>query len=161
TDPFGFFEFAPSERLDLDLVDRTLTAAIDEVGWVKVVVMPESAVDFEEIGPLEALLVHHGVQGLVAGVRQRPAQPGQFPSNWVHLGAWTGEHWVHIRQTKHHRWALDHGQINQYHLGGALHPRIRWWEAMEVPRRSLQFVDVGEGTTIVSLVCEDLAQIDD
>src|SRR5262249_5318058 len=57
TDPFGFFEFAPSERLDLGLVDRTLTAAIDEVGWVKVVVMPESAVDFEEIGPLEALLV--------------------------------------------------------------------------------------------------------
>jgi hypothetical protein len=37
---------------------------------------------------------------------------------------------VHFRQTKHHRWALDHAQVDQYHLGGALHPRIRWWETM-------------------------------
>jgi hypothetical protein len=161
SDPFGYFEFAPTDRLDLGLVDRTLIAARDEVDGVKVVVMPESALDYDEIDPLEALLVRHDVQGLVAGVRQRPRRPGQFPSNWVHLGAWTGAHWVHIRQTKHHRWALDHAQIDQYHLGGALHPRIRWWEAMEVPRRSLQFVDAGEGTTVVSLVCEDLAQIDD
>ena len=160
-EPFGFFEFSPSERLDLDLVDRTLTAARDEVHSVKVVVMPESAVDSDEIEPLEALLAHHGVQGLVAGVRQRPTQPGQFGRNYVHLAAWTGEHWASIRQPKHHRWALDEAQIVQYHLGGALHPHIRWWEAMEVPRRSLQFVQVGEGITVVSLVCEDLAQIDD
>jgi hypothetical protein len=160
-DPFGFFEFAPCERLDLDLVDRTLLAARDEVERVKVVVMPESALDCEEIEPLEALLVHHGVQGLVAGVRERPAKPGQFGRNWVHLAAWTGEHWASIRQTKHHRWGLDEAQIEQYHLGGALHPHIRWWEAMEVPRRSLHFVQVGEGNTVVSLVCEDLAQIDD
>lgn len=160
-DPFGFFEFAPSERLDLDLVDRILIASRDEVESVKVVVMPESAVDSDEIEPLEALLVHHGVQGLVAGVRQRPTHPGQFGRNWVHLAAWTGAHWASIRQTKHHRWALDEVQIEQYHLGGALHPRIRWREAMEVPRRSLQFVQVGEGNTVVSLVCEDLAQIDD
>jgi hypothetical protein len=32
---------------------------------------------------------------------------------------------------------------------------------MEVPRRSIQIVEVGEGSTVVSLVCEDLAQIDD
>jgi hypothetical protein len=68
---------------------------------------------------------------------------------------------VHIRQSKHHRWSLDEAQIDQYHLGGALHPHIRWWEAMEVPRRSIQIVEVGEGATVVALVCEDLAQIDD
>ena len=32
---------------------------------------------------------------------------------------------------------------------------------MDVPRRSIQIVEVGEGSTVVSLVCEDLAQIDD
>ena len=81
----------------------------------------------------------------------------------MHIGASTGEHWVHIRQSKHHRWSLDEAQIDQYHLGGApwLHPHIRWWEAMEVPRRSIEIVEVGEGSTVVSLVCEDLAQIDD
>jgi hypothetical protein len=159
-EPFGFFEFAPSEGLDFDLVDRTLVAANDEAGQVNVVVLPESAVDHSEIDELEALLSHHGVIGLMTGVRQRAQQPGQFPGNWVHIGASTGEHWVHIRQEKHHRWSLDESQIYQYHLAGALHPHIRWWEAMEVPRRSIQIVEVGEGSTVVSLVCEDLAQID-
>ena len=160
-EPFGFFEFAPSEGLEFDLVDRMLVAANDEVGQVNVVVLPESAVDHSEIDELEALLSHHGVIGLITGVRRRSEQPGQFPANWVHIGASTGERWVHIRQSKHHRWSLDEAQIYQYHLGGALHPHIRWWEAIEVPRRSIQIVEVGEGSTVVSLVCEDLAQIDD
>ena len=159
--PFGFFEFAPSERLDLDLVDRMLAAALDEVDTVNAVILPESAVDNNEIDDLEALLGRHGVIGLITGVRGHPEQPGQFPRNWVHIGVSTGEHWVHIRQRKHHRWSLDEGQIHQYHLGGALHPHIRWWEAIEVPRRSVQFVEIGDGATLVSLVCEDLAQIDE
>jgi hypothetical protein len=159
-EPFGFFEFAPSEGLDLDLVDRTLTAAHDEVGMVNVVVLPESAVDEAEIDPLEALLERHGVIALIAGVRQRAQGPGRLPGNWVHIGVSTGEHWVHMRQGKHHRWSLDEEQIYQYHLGGALHPHVRWWEAMEVPRRSVRFVEAG-GATLVALVCEDLAQIDD
>jgi len=159
--PFGFFEFAPSERLDLDLVDRMLAAALDEVDTVNAVILPESAVDVGEIDGLEALLGRHGVTGLITGVRGHPEQPGQFPRNWVHIGVSTGEAWVHIRQRKHHRWSLDESQIYQYHLGGALHPHIRWWEAMEVPPRSVQFVEIGDGVTLVSLVCEDLAQIDD
>jgi hypothetical protein len=73
----------------------------------------------------------------------------------------TGDYWVHIRQDKHHRWSLDQAQIDQYHLGGALHPHVRWWEAIDVPERSVQIVEVGEGATVVSLVCEGLAQIDD
>ena len=72
-----------------------------------------------------------------------------------------GREWFHIRQDKHHRWALDESQIYQYHLAGALHPHVRWWEAMEVPARSLQFVSVGEEITIVSLVCQDLAETDE
>jgi hypothetical protein len=32
---------------------------------------------------------------------------------------------------------------------------------MEVPARSLQFVSVGEEITIVSLVCQDLAETDE
>jgi hypothetical protein len=159
-DTFGFFEFVPSEGLDLDLVDRMLVAARDEAARVHVVVLPESAVDAGEIDALEALLERHGVIGLITGVRQRAQGPGQFPGNWVHVGVSNGERWVHIRQSKHHRWSLDEEQVYQYHLGGALHPHIRWWEAMEVPRRSVQFVEAG-GATLVALVCEDLAQIDE
>jgi hypothetical protein len=172
-EPFGFFEFAPEERLDLDLVDRMLLAARDEVGRVDVVLLPESAVEESELDPLEALLNRHGVVYLQAGVRKRSRRPGELGSNQMHIGvnprlekggpfpsSPCGQ-WFHIRQDKHHRWSLDDSQIYQYHLGGALHPHIRWWEAIDVPRRSVQVVELGEGITIVSLVCEDLAQNDD
>ncbi len=160
-DPFGFFEFAPSERIDLDLADRTLAAARERDGTVDVVVLPESAVQDNEIEPLEALLAHHEVTALVTGVRERAARLGRFPRNWVHIGVSVGREWVHIRQGKHHRWSLDDAQIRQYHLDDVLDPNIRWWEAMEVPRRSVQFVELGGGLTLASLVCEDLAQADE
>jgi hypothetical protein len=160
-DSFGFFEFAPSGPIDLDLVDRMLIAARDEAETVDVVVLPESAAEHGEIDDLEALLSRHGVTGLITGVREPPEQPGAFPRNWVHIGVSVGEQWVHISQSKHHRWSLDDGQIRQYHLSGALHPHIRWWEAAEIPRRSVQFVELGDGVTLASLVCEDLAQTDD
>ncbi|HEX4217461.1 MAG TPA: hypothetical protein VHZ02_03780 [Acidimicrobiales bacterium] len=159
-EPTGFFEFVPGEALDLDLVDRMLIAAKDEVGTVDVVCLPESAVAAEDIDDLEAVLVHHGVRALIAGVRQRPQEDGRLAANWVHLGARAGNHWVHIRQNKHHRWSLDQSQIYQYHLGSTLHPHILWWEAIDVPRRKVEFVEVADGITLVSLVCEDLAQID-
>jgi hypothetical protein len=160
-DSFGFFEFAPSERLDLALADRVLTAAGEQAGGVDVVVLPESAVEDAEIDDLEALLAHHRVTGLITGIRERPAQPGQFPRNGVHIGVAIGGQWMHVRQAKHHRWSLDDTQIRQYHLGGPLHPHTRWWEAIEVPPRSVQFVEFGDGVTLASLVCEDLAQTDD
>jgi hypothetical protein len=169
----GYFEFTPAERLDFDLVHRTLLAARDEAGGVDVVVLPESAVDEDNIDDLEAVLGHHGVVMLMTGVRQPSPQPGRLPGNWMHIGVnpvlekrasatKSGrERWFHVRQNKHHRWSLDESQIFQYHLGGALHPHILWWEAMDVARRTVQFVELGEELTLVCLVCEDLAQYDD
>jgi hypothetical protein len=171
-EPFGLFEFAPSEKLDLDLVDRVLDAARDEVDSVDGVMLPESAVDESDIDDLEALLDRHGVVLLVTGVREGSPQLGRLPGNWVHIGVnprfekggplpmSVGERWFHVRQNKHHRWSLDEGQILQYHLGGALHPHIRWWEATDVPRRTLHFIELGDEIALVCLVCEDLAQID-
>jgi hypothetical protein len=172
-EPFGFFEFVPEERLDLDLVDRVLRAAIEETGRISVVVLPESAIEEGDITPLESLLAHHGVIYLQAGVRGRPTGPGGYGSNWMHMGinpqlevtaanepARSRGPWFHLRQNKHYRWSLNASQIRQYNLGGALHPDIQWWEAMDVPRRSIQFVQVGVEITCVALVCEDLAQDD-
>jgi hypothetical protein len=176
-EPFGFYEFAPQEGLDLELLDRVLATARKEAGSVDVLVLPESAVDENEVEDIEALLDRHGVVMLQTGVRGHASQPDRLPGNWIHLGlnprlekggpfAGTeggeseGEEWFHIRQNKHHRWSLDESQIYQYHLGGVLHPTIRWWEAIEVPRRVIEFVEVAE-LTFVSLVCEDLAQNDE
>jgi hypothetical protein len=170
-DPFAFFEFAPTEGLDFDLLDRVLVAAREESGSVDVVVLPESAVDEGEIDELEALLHRHGVVFVQTGVRRRSALPERAPGNWLHIGvnptlekggmpSEPDAPWFHIRQRKHHRWSLDESQIYQYHLGGVLHPSVRWWEAIEVPRRAIQFVEVAE-LTLISVVCEDLAQHDD
>jgi hypothetical protein len=171
-EPYGFFQFTPAEGLDLDLLDRVLVAARQEGGSVDVVVLPESAVDEREVDDLEALLDRHGVVQLVAGVRQTTTQSGQFPGNWLHMGfnprlekgEWPptegGSPWFHLRQNKHHRWSLDENQVEQYHLGSALHPHIRWWEAMEVPPLGVHFVEVAE-LVLASLVCEDLAHNDD
>jgi hypothetical protein len=171
-DPFGFFEFAPGEGLDCDLLDRVLVAARQEAGSVDVVCLPESAVEEGEIEELEDVLYDHGVVSLVTGVRQQSPAPGQAPQNWLHMGfnprfqkgaslpTDPGPPWFHVRQRKHHRWSLDEAQIDQYHLGGVLHPHVRWWESMEVPRRAIEFVEVAE-LTLAALVCEDLAQNDD
>jgi hypothetical protein len=171
-DPYGFFEFAPAEGLDLDLLDRVLVAARQEAGSVDVILLPESAVDERELDAVETLLDRHGVISLVTGVRQATPPPGQFSSNWLHMsfnprlekgGQEPSERqspWFHVRQNKHHRWSLNEDQVEQYHLGAALHPHVRWWEAMDVPRLSIQFVEVAE-LVISTLVCEDLAHNDD
>jgi hypothetical protein len=170
--PYGFFQFAPAEGFDLDLLDRVLVAARQEGGSVDVVLLPESAVREDEIDDIEALLDHHGVVNLVAGVRQPTTEPGHFPSNWLHLGFnprlekggrlsdEANEPWFHIRQNKHHRWSLDEDQVEQYHLGAALHPHVRWWEAMDTPRKAIHFIEVAE-LVLTALVCEDLAHNDD
>ncbi|MFL6097104.1 MAG: hypothetical protein ACJ71Y_16765, partial [Blastococcus sp.] len=160
-EPFGTFSFDPAEPFDLDLVERVLIGALDEVDGVDAVILPESSVPAEDLQPLEALLTRYGVGMLLAGVREQPPSDDRLPGNWVHLGVHVGGCWSHYRQNKHHRWFLDESQINQYHLAGALHPSVRWWEAMEVPRRSLQFVELSEGLTVVAVVCEDLARLDE
>src|SRR5262249_30088274 len=154
------------------LLARVLAAAREDTDSVGVGALPESAIAEGDVGDPETLLGPHGVAFVHAGVRQRISQAGRFPSNWIHHGVnpmlikgespatARGGPWFHLRQNKHHRWSLDERQIYQYHLGGVLHPHIRWWEAMEVPRRAVQFVEVAE-LTLVSLVCEDLAQNDD
>ena len=171
SEPTGLFEFDPVERIDLDLLDRVLLAAKDEVESVDAVCLPESSVREDELANVEAMLDRHGVSVLFAGVRQTSSPPSGLPHNWVHTGinpnvaddgtpVQATEPWLHIRQNKHHRWSLDESQVFQYHLGGSLHPKYRWWEAMEVPRQAVQFMEFRE-FTCVFLVCEDLAQGDD
>ena len=131
-----------------------------EVDGVDVVVLPEGCLDETQIARFEALLQRRGVPMLVCGLRQDPAATGQFPGNGVHTSLLLGGRWWHYRQHKHHRWFLDAGQIEAYNLAGALPPGVRWWEAMDIPRRSVHFLDLGGGVTVAAVVCEDLARLD-
>lgn len=156
---WGFFEFRPEERLDLDLVERVLLAAIDEAGTADVVFLPESSITPADIEPLEALLGRYGVWCLIAGVREEPSSAGGLGGNRIHVGIRQELVWRHASQHKHHRWRLDGRQVRQYHLGGALSAGKDWWEAVAVPRRSLHVVDQG-AVAIVALLCEDLARLE-
>jgi hypothetical protein len=98
---------------------------------------------------------------LIAGAHDASGGANGLASNWVHFGASIDGRWSHYRQNKHHRWSLDRNQIEQYQLTNVLDPRVRWWEGIEVPNRSLQVMERDDGPAIASLVCEDLAQIDD
>jgi len=155
----GFFWFEPDEPLDLERVEAVLRSAIDEAGTADVVVFPECAVLPSDIEPLEALLGRYGVWSLFTGAREPPGADGALGRNWVHVGVRQASVWRHAIQHKHHRWRLDGRQIGQYHLGGALSPDINWWEAISVPRRSLQIIDQG-AVVFTTLVCEDLARLE-
>ena len=151
-----FFTFDPAEPMDFDLVAGVLRAAIDEAGTVNFLFLPEQSITPDEIAPLEELAARYGVWCLAAGVRDVPAD-GSLGRNWVHVGVRQDVQWRHATQHKHHRWRLDQAQIAQYHLGGALMPTMSWWEAISIPRRSLQVIDQG-AVTIVPLVCENLVR---
>jgi hypothetical protein len=160
-EPFGFFRFQPSEPFDVSLVDRLLASAEAHTDRVDCVVLPESSVPDTALAALEATLSRHGVTLVIAGVRGEAGRDDLLGSNWVHFGASLDGRWSHHRQDKHHRWSLDRPQIEQYHLTEVLDPRVRWWEALELRRRSLEVIERGDGEVIASLVCEDLAHIDD
>jgi hypothetical protein len=160
-EPFGYFEFVPAERFDFTLAESLITAAKKNVDRVDMVVLPEGSITEDDLPRLEEVMSRHGIDMLVAGVRSRRPNDHGFGTNWVELATGFNGTWSHFRQEKHHRWSLDQHQIEQYHLEDVLNPAVRWWEAMELPQRSLQIIERPDGHTIASLVCEDLAQIDD
>jgi hypothetical protein len=157
TSRYDFFEYAPQEPLELDELLRLVEAAKRHIGPVDALVLPEAALDEENVEPLQELLATAGVTYLIAGARQPPGEGAPFAVNYAHLG---GGDWRAPKQHKHHRWLLDAAQVHQYHLGAALDPSHSWWEAISIQRRSLTFATVSDWLTICPLVCEDLARPD-
>ena len=156
---FDFFEFVPEPCLDPDELGCLLEAASEQQP-VDAVLLPEAAVVPGEIPQLEQALAHHGVGILVGGVRQ-PAPAGAFGRNYLHFGIRDGSRWDRYEQDKHHRWQLDDGQIRQYQLTRSLDPTRLWWEAIDIRERAMHVIDLGDGTTVTPLICEDLARLDE
>ena len=159
-DVFDFFEFAPDAAVDRALLGGVLERARAEAGRVDAVVLPEAAVQANEIDGLERTLADHGVTFLIAGVRQPPTVAAHG-RNYLHFGIRGIDGWSRLEQEKHHRWCLDASQIRQYHLSRALDPRKLWWEAIDVRERALHIIDVGGGIATAPMVCEDLASFDE
>jgi predicted amidohydrolase len=157
---FGFFSFEPEAPLHLERLARLVEAAQRHAPRIDAVVFPEASVPADLVNAIEKLLGGLGVVSVVAGVRDAPGATG-LGRNYVHLGVCTSRGWQRFHQAKHHRWCLDPLQVRQYHLSGALDPHRSWWEAIDLPPRTVEIIDLGNGATSAPLVCEDLARMDE
>lgn len=156
---FGFFRFEPAP-LDQNLLHDVIQRAKACAGGVDGVVLPELALSESELDAVKVMLEKafpspERVPFLLSGVRKDRANIAHFaccePSRRV---------WRDFAQSKHHRWALDRGQILNYQIGAALHPSIKWWEDIDVQQRELHYILVNSWLGICPLICEDLARQD-
>jgi hypothetical protein len=148
-------------------------------------IMPESAINTENLAVLEKLLSERAadkkpsVSVLITGVREEP-DGATFVRNAVYCRTIRKEKEGFLRnkftyeegkrfdngqgdrtkQYKHHRWKLDESQVRQYGLSTVLDTSKEWWEAIKVQRRRVSFVNLGNRLTICPLICEDLARQD-
>lgn len=151
--------------LDVNATVAFLSAMIAEAeresGAVHAVVLPELALKGETIEEVAAALgaQHVGLELFIAGILDRDAEGRE--RNCAYTVRYFGGEMAHRwRQPKHHRWKLDQGQIKRYSFGYALDPERDWWEGIDVSNRSCAFSVIRPGTTIATLVCEDLARFD-
>jgi hypothetical protein len=90
-----------------------------------------------------------------------------FTSKGVDKVAGTDKGVIHGFQSKHHRWRLDEAQVKQYALNfpddaknrGSMRA-TRWWEDIDVSKRTLPFYAVRPDMALSVLICEDLARSD-
>ncbi len=152
---FGFFEFAPSyaRAALLDAFRDTVRSAMRQFSRIDAVVLPEAAVTEPEFEDLWVEAKREGLSMLLSGVRGDGMNEA-----WLRIEG--GERVDTFRQPKHHRWFLDESQIRTYGVGHTLHPSKKWWEAMDIGRRSLNVVVLNDWLALCHLICEDLARID-
>jgi hypothetical protein len=153
-------------------VDRAIAQARRHSGEIHGVVFPEGALNAAQYLAVEKVAWRHKVL-LIAGVQDVHASWRRNlvvvqPLGLIEAGAPK----VSVRglvarldknrigQSKHHRWCLDRTQILQYELGGQLPASRRCWEYIDIPRRELNFLSLGDWLTWCALVCEDLARQD-
>jgi hypothetical protein len=177
--PYDFFTYTPPPAGEmLETISRALARAQEEVDTVDMVVLPEAAFHSDVLYDVEARLLPgrvpvDPVSFYVAGVAE-DAVGKAFPGeNAVYFKSITragkprflnndelqAKH-VEYRQYKHHRWQLNRPQLLQYGLTHKLTEQTKWWEAINVGKRRVTFINIGERLTVCPLICEDLARQD-
>jgi hypothetical protein len=180
-EPYGFFTYA-SDQNDAEVVEQIIAAvrkAQTEVGTVDIVVLPEVALSQTGVHLLDAELSiphspnHDPVSFYIAGVASENSLAAFPQDNAVHFKSLIRQDdgvqfppddqfgdAAKYRQHKHHRWQLNRSQLLQYGLTHKLSEERKWWEAINVGKRRVSFINIGERLTICPLICEDLARQD-
>lgn len=159
-----FFSYEPKGNSDFtDVLQGLIKEALKETDHIDLVILPESSLSEKEIINLENTLRLKTIPAYITGKRSAK-ENNHFRENLVRFnmidndGLFTEK--TSVDQNKHHRWKLTHSQIVKYSLGHVLTPNKDWWEAINVKRREVNFINIGEELTICPLICEDLARQD-
>lgn len=123
------------------------------------VVLPECALDEDTAIDLVKALDGSGIEFLITGVLERdPLTKRSLNQAYTFFP----ESNLARAQNKHHRWRVDKNQANSYGLG-KFDPDAsndQWWEDIDVNKRGLPFYAIRKDTSMVTLICEDLARMD-
>lgn len=179
-DDYGFFAYSPRNKTAQEAISiqtlliDTLDAAKKETTDIDMIILPECALDVDEVADFENIISKYNISTYVAGIRDsnKKDEKRHFHDNMVifrvgrqikkgdteitDFGAIKAEEVQH----KHHRWRLNRSQIETYNLGHILSPSKDWWEAIKIRRRKVTFVNIGDELTVCPLICEDLARQD-
>jgi len=182
---YGFFKYEPS-RDQIAQMEGTITRALrkarQEVGTVDMVVLPEAALNDDKnlLWRIESQLQTPEAEYLdpvsfyVAGVAKTvvgksfPQDNAVYFKSLEHIRGHAqfmtsrdlDEAGVKYFQNKHHRWQLNRPQLLQYGLTHQLAEKKKWWEAINVGKRRVSFINIGDRLTVCPLICEDLARQD-
>lgn len=171
--PDRLFEFRHRD-LDHDRLDALCPAAIRDlircaekkVGPVHGLVLPEMALTKSQFDYLFPGTETYGLEFIVSGVYEKSENSLSLGRNYAMIRR-SGNDCdndkllvTNHEQHKHHRWALDHGQVDMYSLTASLSPKAVWWEAINLERRSINFFALDSFTAFTALICEDLARPD-
>lgn len=155
---FGFFTY---EHLDTSetvkrLVEDLHEAAVEKIGRIDAVVVPEAALTQKQHDLLSESVLRRG-SFLISGVGEGSTESSGHGKNLIYIDF---PSLTPLTQHKHHRWKLDQPQIAQYGLGSRIYPEKLWWEHISLGQRQLNFVAVMPWLVMSVLICEDLARPD-
>jgi hypothetical protein len=154
-DPFSFFtcELRKEGESIVAHAKEVFDRARKKAGVIDAILFPEAALvgdEYVDIARSTGALV-------IAGVG-RHALPGVPGRNEAAVAMPASTYQLSWKQSKHHRWRIDGGQIRQYQLG--LDEKREWWEDIKLGPRELNFLSLNDWLTISVLICEDLARLD-
>lgn len=130
------------------------------------VVLPELALDYALFAQLaKAMAEESKVDFLIAGISgDRDGRKGNFVAiaPFFLFGGETdaGSGLSFLIREKHHRWKLTKDQIEGYGIETALPTDRNWWEHLDLLERDLDLFVYRGGTSLTTLICEDLARVD-
>lgn len=145
-------------------IRNLLTNAESLVGPIHGLVMPEMALTRRDFSKYFTDEFQLDLEFVASGVYEKASDDSTLGKNYAVVrrkeSDERGSRWQTYEQEKHHRWALDPGQIDMYSLGSSLRPTTTWWEGITVSRRSLHFFALDALAAFTVLICEDLARPD-